>query len=185
MELSELIKECREERLTAQKWLYDRYAVSFFLLCRRYLKTDEAAEDCMMSGFLKIFKGLGGFEYKNETATVAWMKRIMVNECLQQLRKKEPFFFVVEEAAQDITVASSVLDQLSAEELFQLITKLPIGYRTVFNLYAVEGLKHQEIAKELGITEGTSKSQLNRARILLQQMLAAQNKPNHVHKSSK
>ena len=152
MELSELIKECRDERLTAQKWLFDRFAVSFFLLCRRYLKTDEAAEDCMMGGFLRIFKSLSGFEYKNDGATVAWMKRIMVNECLQVLRKKEPFFLVAEEAANEVAITTSVLDQLSAEELFKLITKLPIGYRTVFNLYAVEGFKHQEIAQELGIT---------------------------------
>jgi RNA polymerase sigma factor (sigma-70 family) len=185
MELSELIKECREGRLTAQKWLYDRFAVSFFLLCRRYLKTDEVAEECMMGGFLRIFKHLADFEYKNDAATVAWMKRIMVNECLQVLRKKEPFFLVAQEAAEEITVTDSVLDQLQAEELFKLISKLPTGYRTVFNLFAVEGLKHQEIAAELGITEGTSKSQYNRARILLQQMLSAQNNQYNVNRKSK
>jgi RNA polymerase sigma factor (sigma-70 family) len=185
MELSELIKECQEERLTAQKWLYDRFAVRFFLLCRRYLKTDEIAEECMMGGFLRIFKSISSFEYKNEAATIAWMKRIMVNECLQVLRKKEPFFLVAEEAANEMAVTESVLEQLNAEELFKLITKLPTGYRTVFNLYAVEGLKHQEIAAELGITEGTSKSQYNRARILLQQMLEAQNNHYNVNRKSK
>jgi DNA-directed RNA polymerase specialized sigma24 family protein len=94
MELSVLIKECRDQRLTAQKWLFDRFALSFFLLCRRYLKSDEAAEECMMGGFLKILKSVTSFEYKNDAATIAWMKKIMVNECLQTLRKKEPFDFV-------------------------------------------------------------------------------------------
>jgi RNA polymerase sigma factor (sigma-70 family) len=185
MELSELIKECRDQRLTAQKWLFDRFAVSFFLLCRRYLKSDEVAEECMMGGFLKIFKSITSFEYKNDAATIAWMKKIMVNECLQVLRKKEPFFLVAEETAHEIAVSDSVLDHLHAEELFKLISKLPTGYRTVFNLFAVEGLKHQEIAEELGISAGTSKSQYNRARILLQQMLEAQNNQYNANRKSK
>ena len=115
----------------------------------------------MMNGFLCIFKALPNFEYQNDGAAINWMKRIMVNECLRSLRKKEPMLLVAEELGQEIPVADNALDHLAAEELFLLITQLPIGYRTVFNLHVIEGMKHGEIAKELGISEGTSKSQLN------------------------
>jgi RNA polymerase sigma-70 factor (ECF subfamily) len=166
MELAKLLQECKEERLTAQKWLFDRFSTSFFLLCRRYLRNNETAEECMMNGFLCIYKALPNFEYQNDGAAINWMKRIMVNECLRSLRKKEPMLLV-------------------AEELFQLITQLPIGYRTVFNLHVIEGLKHGEIAQELGITEGTSKSQLNKARMLLQQLLAAKNRETNAQRKTK
>ncbi len=185
MELSAILKECRTNSLTAQKCLYDCYARFFFLFCRRYLRTDELAEECMMNGFLKIYAGLASFDYQNDAASMSWMKKIMLNECLQELRKKERFFLVAENQAEEIAINSSAIDQLSAVDLFKLITKLPIGYRTVFNLYAIEGLKHTEIALELGISEGTSKSQLNKARALLQQMLLAENKDWYVSRRSK
>lgn len=185
MELSAILKECKAKRITAQKCLYDRYARLFFLFCRRYQRTDELAEECMMNGFLKIFEGLANFEYQTDAASMAWMKKIMLNECLQELRKKERFLLVSEDLAEDITIDESAIDQLSATELFKLITRLPIGYRTVFNLYVVEGFKHAEIAVELGISEGTSKSQLNKAKTLLQQMLLAENKEWYVSRKSK
>ena len=139
----------------------------------------------MMNGFLCIFKALPNFEYQNDGAAIAWMKRIMVNECLRSLRKKEPLLLVAEELGQEIPVEANALDKLAVEELFQLITQLPTGYRTVFNLYAVEGLKHSEIAQELGITEGTSKSQLNKARMMLQQLLAAKNNATNAQRKTK
>lgn len=175
MELFQLLKECRNQSVTAQKYLYDQYAVSFFLVCRRYMRTDEQAEEMMMNGFLKIFKGLSQFEYKNEAAAVGWMKKIMVNECLQELRKKNSFLTIAEDEAADISVDEDVIGSLSAEEIFTVITKLPVGYRTVFNLYVIEGLNHREIAEAMGINEGTSKSQLSKARTLLQQLLIQTN----------
>lgn len=185
MELAEILRECKTNGITAQKCLYDRYARMVFLFCRRYLRTNELAEECMMNGFLKIYDGLKSFEYHSESASMAWMKKILLNECLQELRKKERFMLVSEDLAEEMTTDDSAIDMLSAEELFKLITKLPIGYRTVFNLYAVEGFKHVEIGKELGISEGTSKSQLNKARALLQQMLLAENKEWYVSRKSK
>jgi RNA polymerase sigma-70 factor (ECF subfamily) len=185
MELAILLKECKEERITAQKWLFDQFSTRYFLLCRRYLRSNELAEECMMNGFLCIFKALPNFEYQNDGASIAWMKRIMINECLRSLRKKEPLLLVVEELSNEMPVESNALDKLAAEELFQLITQLPIGYRTVFNLYAVEGFKHREIARELGITEGTSKSQLNKARMMLQQLLAAKNNESNAQRKTK
>lgn len=185
MELAAILKECKANSITAQKCLYDAYARLFFLFCRRYMRTNELAEECMMNGFLKIYANLISFEYQNDAASVAWMKKIMLHECLQELRKRERFLLVSEDLSEELVSDDSAIDKLSAAELFKLITKLPIGYRTVFNLYAVEGLKHIEIAKELGISEGTSKSQLNKARALLQQMLLAENKEWYVSRKSK
>ena len=185
MELAILLQECKEERLTAQKWLFDQFSISFFLLCRRYLRNNETAEECMMNGFLCIFKALPNFEYQNDGAAINWMKRIMVNECLRILRKKEPLLLGAEELGQAVTIEDNALDKLAADELFQLITQLPIGYRTVFNLHVIEGMKHVEIAQELGITEGTSKSQLNKARLLLQQLLAAKNSETNEQRKTK
>lgn len=175
MELSQLLKECRKHSVTAQKYLYDRYAVPFFLVCRRYMRTDEQAEEMMMNGFLKIFNGLLQFEYKNEAAATGWMKKIMVNECLQELRKKNSFLTIAEEEAKEIPVEEEIISSLTAEEIFCVITRLPVGYRTVFNLYVIEGMNHREIAEAMGITEGTSKSQLSKARTLLQQLLIQTN----------
>ena len=185
MELAAILKECKTNSITAQKCLYDAYAQMFFLFCRRYLRTNETAEECMMNGFLKIYANLIFFEYKSDAASVAWMKKIMLYECLQELRKRERFLLVSEDQAEELVTEDTALERLSTADLFKLITKLPIGYRTVFNLYAIEGLKHIEISRELGISEGTSKSQLNKARALIQQMLLAENKEWYVSRKSK
>lgn len=168
MELLALIKECKQERVTAQKYLYDRFATQLFLVARRYVKSDVEAEEVLQNGFLKIFQHLPQFMYSSDGAFVAWMKKIIVNECLQELRKKNSFLIVAEEHAQDSDITDDVLGRLSAQDIYRFITKLPIGYRTVFNLYAVEGYSHAEIAGILNITEGTSKSQLSKARKTLQ-----------------
>lgn len=176
MELQQLLKECKAGSITAQKYLFDKYAIAFFLLCRRYLKTDEQAEDTMMSGYFKIFQSLQQFIYNTDATAYAWMKQIMVNECLMELRKKNNYLFVASEMQDDIAVDENAINDLSANEIFKLITQLPIGYRTVFNLFVMEQMTHKEIAALLKITEGTSKSQLSKARIMLQQLLQQQNK---------
>ena len=175
MELLQLLKECKHNSITAQKYLFDKLSVSLFLVCRRYMKTDEQAEEIVMNGFLKIFNSLPQFEYRNDTAAIGWMKKIMINECLQELRKKNSFLTVAEEAASTILVDEEIISVLTAEEIFKLVTQLPVGYRTVFNLYVLEGMNHREIAFALGISEGTSKSQLSKARMLLQQLLIQSN----------
>ena len=171
MELQQLLKECKTGSITAQKCLYDKFANRTFLLCRRYMKTDQDAEEMVGNGFLKFFARLHSFNYNNEAALWGWMNKIMVNECLMQLRKKNSFLLSVEVAANETDTNETALEKLSATEIFKLITSLPIGYRTVFNLSIIEGYTHKEIAAALGITEGTSKSQLSKARNLLQQLL--------------
>ncbi|MDB5211598.1 MAG: polymerase, sigma-24 subunit, subfamily [Sediminibacterium sp.] len=175
MELLQLIRECKQGSITAQKYLYDRFAVQFFLVCRRYLKTDAEAEEILQNGFLKIFNGLQHFSYASDAASVAWMKKIIINECLQELRKKNSFFLVAEDDAAEINTADDILGKLSADDIYKLITQMPVGYRTVFNLYVIEGYNHMEIATILNISEGTSKSQLNKARKTLQQSVTQNN----------
>lgn len=175
MELAQLLKECKRGSVTAQKYFFDKYAVSMFLVCRRYVRTDEAAEEVMMTGFLKCFQALPRFEYVNEAATAGWVKTIMVNECLAHLRST-PFLAIALEDAPEPAVEEDVLAHLGAEEIFKLITQLPVGYRTVFNLYEIEKASHKEIAAQLGITEGTSRSQLRKAKTLLQQLIITSNK---------
>jgi RNA polymerase sigma factor (sigma-70 family) len=175
MELQQLLKECKQNSLTAQKYLFDKYAGTYFMVCNRYMKTNEQAEECMMNGFLKLFQSLQHFTFINNTATEGWMKKIMVNECLMELRKKQNFNLVPEEEATGIIINEEALSSLSANEIFSLIKQLPLGYRTVFNLFVIENCSHKEIAEQLQITEGTSKSQLNKARHMLQQLLQNQN----------
>lgn len=175
MTLSQLLKECKTYSITAQKYLYDLYVTQMFLLCRRYVKTDAIAEECMLNGFLKFFKSLSTFQYQNDEATTAWLKKIMINECLQQLRQKNSFLFTSQDEAVEVMIEEDAINTLSAEEIYKVIMQLPAGYRTVFNLYVIEGMSHKEIAKTLGIKEGTSKSQLSKAKQFLQNLLIKTN----------
>lgn len=175
MDLHQLIKECKKGSVTAQKYLFDRFAKQMFIVCRRYMKNDETAEEQLMNGFLKFFQTIERFEYLNEASTVAWIKKLMVNECLMELRKNSSFLKVATDELPEVAEDEAALHQLSAAEIFKLITQLPPGYRTVFNLFEAEGYTHKEIAAMLGISEGTSKSQLSKAKQMLQQLLHQQN----------
>ena len=117
------------------------------------------------------FKNLSSFHYQGDGPLYVWLKKIMINECLMMLRKKNVFTIVIESAAEDIALEEEALNNLSAKEIFDLIVQLPVGYRTVFNLYVIEGFDHKEIAALMGIAEGTSKSQLSKAKSLLQKKL--------------
>jgi RNA polymerase sigma-70 factor (ECF subfamily) len=171
MDISELIKEAKEGSSAAQKCLFDQLCDKMLILCRRYVKVKEDAEEILLDGFFKFFKNLGRFDYQSDAALHVWLKQIMINECLMFLRKKNVFKIITESAAQEISLEETAINDLSAAEIFVLILQLPVGYRTVFNLYEIEGMEHKEIAKLTGISEGTSKSQLSKARALLQKML--------------
>jgi len=166
-----LIKEAKQQSASAQKCLFDLYADKMLMTCRRYLKNREDAEEILLDGFYKFFKNIELFNYKNDAALHGWLKQIMVNECLMFLRKKNVFSIVTEAAAEEITVAENAFSNLSTAEIFNLIIQLPLGYRTVFNLFVIEGENHKTIATLLNINEGTSKSQLSKAKILLQKIL--------------
>jgi RNA polymerase sigma-70 factor (ECF subfamily) len=167
-----LIERLRQQDPAAQKWLYDRYSPQFFAVCRRYLRRREDAEEALVSAMYKMFSqissfaGAGSFE--------GWMRRVVVNEALMMLRRTQLLTFPGDERPRDEPVDTfSVEAELSAREILDLLDQLPTGYRTVFNLYVLEGFKHQEIADILGISINTSKSQLILAKERLKQLLKA------------
>jgi len=170
MSESQLIERLKNQESQAQKVLYDRYAPLMFSVCRRYLRTREDAEEALVSGMYKVFtqidaySGAGSFE--------GWIRRIMVNEALMLLRKAQPLVFPGDDfQVPDHADSFSIEAELSAREIMELLDQLPNGYRTVFNLYVLEGFKHQEIADMLGISINTSKSQLILAKEKLKTLL--------------
>lgn len=166
-----LILACKEGDRGAQNSLYKKFGGKMLAICKRYLKDQMEAEDVLMEGFLKVFLKIR--EFKNEGSLEGWIRRIMVNECLMSLRKRK-ITYPMEEEALLVPEPAAVLEQMTSLEIQEHILRLPDGFRTVFNLYAIEGYSHAEIAEQLGISEGTSKSQLSRARVLLQQKIKVQ-----------
>jgi len=138
----------------AQRQVYERYAGRLFRVALRYLRQHADAEDALVRGFQKAFAQLPRFEFHDAARLVGWLKTIVVSECLMQLRQRSSFALVPDWEAADVPVDEEALDRLSAEEIRDLIRQLPDGYRTVFNLYAIEGYNHAEIAQRLGINEG-------------------------------
>ena len=146
-----------EDRQT-QQWLYDKYSPILLGICRRYLKILEDAEDALIDTFFKIFTNIR--QYKGAGSFEGWMKRIAVNQSLMLLRKNHNFRLKVEISNLEITGNGGALESLLEEDILALLNKLPTGYRTIFNLYVIEGFKHREIAEKLKISINTSKSQL-------------------------
>ncbi len=142
-----------------------------YSLCMRYVGNRETAKDILHDGFVVLFSKLE--TYKGEGSFEGWARRIFINTALMHLRKSDVLKYSEEigEAAADITVSPSVIEKMEAERLMKLVCRMPVGFRTIFNMYAIEGYTHSEIAKELNITEGGSRSQLSRARIWLQERL--------------
>lgn len=168
---NELIDGCRKRDRHAQRFLYEHFSGRMLGLCCRYVKDRMDAEDVMVVAFTKVFDRIG--QYKGEGSFEGWVRRIMVNESLTYLRKNKSMYLETDiEAAEREPDYSKLDSELEAEDLRKLIADLPTGYRIVFNLYAIDGFSHQEIADQLGVSENTSKSQLSRARALLQKRLS-------------
>ena len=162
----DVLKACVAGRRTSQELLYHHFAPRMFGICLRYAHDHPTAEDLLQEGFIKVFNKLDMYRY--EGSFEGWMKRIFVNTAIEHYRKSSNRKFFVEiENAEDLTLNNSALDDLVASDLMKVVQTLPNGYRTVFNLYAIEGYNHKEISNMLGISEGTSKSQLARARATL------------------
>ncbi len=140
------------------------------MVCMRYVKSLPDAEEMMLNGFYNFFKTIDRFIYSGQGSIGGWLKKIMVNECLMHLRKKG-LKLVIETGAGDAVVDDGIISRMNANEIYKLVMTLPEGYRTVFNLYVIEGYTHREIAAMLGVNEGTSKSQLSKARMQLQKMI--------------
>ena len=166
----ELIKGCLRRDRNAQKQLYDMYSSKMYGLCYRYVKDVMEAEDILVTAFMKVFDKIA--QFKSEGSFEGWIRRIVVNEALTYLRRHRSMYLETElEQADREPDYNSLSDHLEAEDLLKMIQELPAGYRIVFNLYAIDGYSHKEIAEQLGISENTSKSQLSRARTYLQKVL--------------
>jgi RNA polymerase sigma-70 factor (ECF subfamily) len=158
MNEKQFIKALKKMDRNAQKELYELYSSRYFALCRRYLIQYDEAQDALVKAFYKImtsmdkYHGTGSFE--------GWMRRIVVNECLMSLRKNQHFHLNLETAHQQAVDEVNIIDDLAYRELIACMEKLPQGYRTIFNMYVIEGYKHREIGEILGISINTSKSQL-------------------------
>ena len=173
----ELIQRLQKGEGKAHKVVYEKYAGIMLGICLRYLKNQMDAEEVMLNGFVKIFQHVN--QYESKGSFEGWMKRVVINEALGFLRKKEPLHLAIEKDHIQLPTAATAESDLAVEDLLNLLLELPAGYRTVFNLYAIEGYSHKEIAEMLDITEGTSKSQLSKARALLQKWLVGQELNNY------
>lgn len=169
---AELLKAVRKKDRKAQRMLYEQYRSYWYTICLRYSSNREEASDALQNGLVKIYSNIADFNSKKGSFK-SWSSKIIVNENLMLLRKNKSFSTQtsIEEEFDLADDTHGPLENLSAKELTDLISKLPLGYRTVFNLYVMEGLKHSEIATELGISEGSSKSQLSKARNWLKRRL--------------
>ena len=165
-----LIENCINGNRKSQKQLYDFFSPKMYAICLRYAKNQMDAEDILQDAFVKLFNNL--YKFRGEGSFEGWVRRIFVNTAIEHLRRnniKTTDGEGLENAIVD--KHESALDSLYKKDLIKTVTKLSEGYRTVFNLYAIEGYSHKEIAKKLGITESTSKSQFSRAKAILRDVL--------------
>lgn len=165
-----IISECIDGSRKAQSMLYHQFAPKMFGVCLRYAKDATEAEDNLQDGFIKVFANLKNF--RHDGSLEGWIRRIMINVSLEKLRKQHLLYPVEDVAVYDtVNFSDDVLAKIAAEDLMKLIQQLPPRYRMVFNLYVIEGYSHQEIAQEMSITQGTSKSNLARAREILKKKI--------------
>ncbi|GAB2572488.1 RNA polymerase sigma factor [Spirosoma areae] len=163
----QLITALKQGESRAHKVVYERFAGKMLAVCTRYCANKADAEEVMLDGFMRVFEKIG--QFREDGSFEGWLRRIMVTESLMFLRKNKQW-------RQEIPIEDVVVEPdyqwadtaVNENDLLRIVNQLPDGYRTVFNLYAIEGYSHAEIADMLGISEGTSKSQLSRARMLLQ-----------------
>ena len=169
--LTELITGCQSGKRKAQERLYQLFASKMLGVCMRYATDKMEAEDMLQNGFIKVFGKIK--DYRGEGAFEGWVRRIMVHAAIEYYRKNHKMMQLVEMGltGEEQSVLAVAANSLEAKDLLAMIQTLPAGYRLVFNLYAIEGYAHKEIAEMLGISEGASKSQLSRARTILKEMV--------------
>ncbi|NMM49204.1 RNA polymerase sigma factor [Marinigracilibium pacificum] len=169
-----LIEACKKQDPRAQEQLYTKFAPGMYAVCLRYSKSTLEAEDILQEAFIKVFRKIS--TYKGDSSLGYWIKRIVINTAINSQRSKLYMFPMVD--VEDVNIVNPAIDalnNLNHQDLLKMIKELPDGCRVIFNLYAVEGYKHSEIADMLEISEGTSKSQFARARQLLKEMAVQRN----------
>lgn len=171
-DLKQITEDCKRGNRIAQKQFYERFKGKMFAVCLRYANSRQDAEDILQDGFVKVFKDL--HQFRGEGSLEGWVRRVIVNVALQHIRRQKGGLQFTEFDGQEYKLGE---DPPAFEEgdttqgLVKLMQKLPTGFRTVLNLYVLEDYSHQQIADALGISEGTSKSQLNRAKAFMRNLL--------------
>jgi len=167
MDYNQLLKDCLKQKPEAQRSLYEHFAPSMLGICFRYTKSIGDAEEVLQEGFVKVFSRLNQFKGDGELG--GWIRKIMVNTALTYLKTNQKYRYDLsyDEMPLHLVSTENPAVDLETKELAELIRQLPTGFQTIFNLYAIEGYRHAEIASMLGISEGTSRSQFARARIIL------------------
>ncbi len=168
-----LIEAVKGGSQTAFEQLYKRYKTNLFVVCLRYAKDRSTAEDYLQDTFVKVYKNIEQFDPEKGLFEF-WARRIAINVCLEDIRSKKLYTLSISRAEHMEFNESDALSQMSTRELLDMIKTMPVGYRTVFNLYVIDGFSHKEIAERMGIAVGTSKSQLLKARKYLQGLITEQ-----------
>lgn len=168
--IHKLVQGCKDGDPNSQRALFEQFYGMLLGICLRYATDRDEAKDILQEGYVKIFNNIKHFQFTGSFE--GWMKRIMINTAIDQYRKNqnEPYWHDID-ASQELGTAEEALQNLNQEDLLKVVQALPEGYRMVFNLYVIEGYNHQEIAEMLTINEGTSKSQLAKAKKMLQKKL--------------
>ena len=167
----ELVESCLRKEAKAQKILFQRFAPKMMGVCLRYANSSTEAEDMLQEGLIKVFEKLK--MYSGKGSLEGWIRRIVVNTALDIIRKNKKMKFntSIDEVEYSLKKDQYIIEDLTAIELMKILQTIPLGYRTVFNMYAIEGFSHKEIAEELDISVSTSKSQLSRARGVLKEIV--------------
>jgi len=173
IDLSDIVKACKKGNRKAQEQLYNAFASKMYAVCLYYSKDKDDAEDLLHNGFIKVFQKIE--QFKGDGPFEAWIRRVFMNTALELYRKKRILYSINEDIDYPEYIEDGdAVSQLSTSELIKMIQELPPAYQMVFNLYAIEGYSHKEISKMLDIAEGTSKSNLARARMNLQKKVMNQ-----------
>lgn len=170
-----LVRGCVSQDRRAQKALYEKFSSRMFSVCMRYARDRDEAQDLLQEGFITVFSKIGTFNCAGSLE--GWMRRIFVNTALMRLRKGDVLRDAADvEQARHVTDDADILSGIGGKDLIRMIGQMPEGFRTIFNMNVIEGYTHQEISQKLGISEGTSRSQLSRARTWLQERLLEKKK---------
>lgn len=171
MDEQKIVSDCLKGNPVAQRKLFEMFAPKMLGVCLRYMKSQDEAEDVLQDGFIKVFSKLSA--YQNNGSLEGWVRRIMVNTALDQIRKNSKFAYSADFTENEYKLENSdfTFETLVAEDLMKLVNGMPEGYKVVFNMFAIEGYGHKEIAEILGVSENTSKSQYSRARSYLKDKL--------------
>ncbi|MEM5564007.1 sigma-70 family RNA polymerase sigma factor [Psychroserpens sp. AS72] len=170
MDLEEIIKACKRNKLKAQSQLYKRYKDDLYILCLKYCKNKEEAQDNLQDSFLDIFDNIKA--YKGTGSFEGWMKRITIYKAIDKYKKTQPINIEINDAIlEDTSIDSEIIEVIPLDDILKYIQELPTQYRMVFNLYELDQYSHKEIAQMLNISENTSKSNLHRAKHILKQKI--------------